>query len=122
MLHHILLANRYWLTLSLGLPFALEEESRVPESLDAIAAQYRDTYTQEIEWVSTLGESDLARRLESPFFQGHSYSVAEGLMQVCMHSHGHRAQSSIRLRMLGGTPPSMDFILWLKERPAPSWN
>jgi len=36
--HHIILANRFWLRLSLGLPFVVEEESRTPESLEAIAA------------------------------------------------------------------------------------
>jgi hypothetical protein len=33
-LHHIILANRFWLLLILGLPFAVEEESRIPESLE----------------------------------------------------------------------------------------
>jgi uncharacterized damage-inducible protein DinB len=39
-----------------------------------------------------------------------------------MHSHGHRAQCATRLRLLGGTPPAMDFILWLKDRPVPDWS
>ena len=49
-------------------------------------------------------------------------SVVQAMMQVCLHSHGHRAQCAVRLRLLGGTPPNMDFILWLKERPAPNWE
>jgi uncharacterized damage-inducible protein DinB len=118
-LHHIILANRFCLLLILGLPFAVEEESRVPESLEAIAVQYRETHTQEIKWVSQVQETDLARNLETPFIPGHCYSVAQALMQVCMHSHGHRTQCATRLRLLGGTPPNMDFILWLNERPAP---
>jgi uncharacterized damage-inducible protein DinB len=122
LLHHIILANRYWLFLSLGLPFAAEEESRVPESLEAIATQYRETHLQELEWVSQIREPDLARMLESPFIPGYSFSVSQALMQVCMHSHGHRAQCAARLRLLGGTPPALDFILWLKERPATNWN
>ena len=43
LLHHIILANRFWLRLSQGLPFVVEEESQMPESLEAIAAQYRET-------------------------------------------------------------------------------
>lgn len=120
--HHILLANRYWLLLSMGLPFAVEEESRVPESLDDIAAQYRGTHEQETKWMSQVQESDLARILESPFIPGHSCSVAHALMQVCLHSQGHRAQCATRLRLLGAVPPTLDFILWLKERPAPDWE
>jgi uncharacterized damage-inducible protein DinB len=65
-----------------------------------------------------LDEADLARTVETPYIPGHSYSLAQALMQVCMHSAAHRAQCSKRLRQLGGTPPGMDFIVWLKERPA----
>jgi uncharacterized damage-inducible protein DinB len=109
------------LLLTLGRPFLQEEESPVPESLEAIAARYRETHSQELEWWSQLRESELARTLETRFIPGHQYSIAQAAMQVCMHSHGHRAQCATRLRLLGGTPPAMDFVLWLKERPAPDW-
>jgi uncharacterized damage-inducible protein DinB len=122
LLHHIILANRFWLCLIRGLPFALEEESQVPDSLAAIAALYQETHAQEVEWIAQAQEAELARLVETPFIPGQSYTVAQALMQVCMHSHGHRAQCATRLRLLGGTPPNMDFILWLKERPAPNWE
>lgn len=122
LLHHIILANRFWLLMSCGLPFAVEEESRIPESLEAIAAQYRETHAQELEWLSQVREPDLAGILETLFIPGHSFSVAQAWVQVCMHSNGHRAQCATRLRLLGGTPPSLDFILWLQERPAPDWE
>src|SRR4029077_20801073 len=67
LLHHILLANRYWLLLILGLPFQAEAESQVPESLGAIAIQYRETHEQEFEWISKVKDIDLERTLESPF-------------------------------------------------------
>lgn len=122
LLHHILLANRFWLSLSRGLPFAVEEESRVPESLAAVAARYRETHEQERDWLAQRREADLARRLETSFLPGHSLSVAQAWVQVCMHSHGHRAQCAARLRLLGGTPPGMDFVLWLKERSDAEWD
>jgi uncharacterized damage-inducible protein DinB len=59
--------------------------------------------------------------LETPFIPGRSFSVAQALTQVCFHSHGHRAQCSMRLRLLGGTPPAMDFLHWLGERPTADW-
>jgi uncharacterized damage-inducible protein DinB len=121
LLHHIILANRFWFSLSVARPFSRDEESRVPESLKAIAARYRETHAQELEWVSQLREPDLARTVETPFIAGHQFSVAQAAMQVCMHSHGHRAQCATRLRLLGGTPPAMDFVQWLKERPDPDW-
>jgi len=122
LLHHIILANRFWLMQTLGRPFALEEERRVPESLEALVGRYRETHIEELEWISKLDETDLGRKLESPFIPAGSCSVAEGMMQVCMHSHGHRSQCATRLRLLGGTPPALDFILWLKERPAADWS
>ena len=121
-LHHILLANRYWLLLILGLPFTVEEESRVPETIEDLVVLYRETHAQEKEWMSQIKESDLARALVTPYIPGHSYSVAQALLQICMHSHGHRAQCAIRLRQLGGVPPNMDFILWLNERPVSDWS
>lgn len=121
LLHHILLANRFWLMLSLGRELALERESQVPESLETITRQYRETHEQEFEWMTRIQESDLAPRLETSFIPGYTFSVGEGMMQVCLHSHGHRAQCATRLRLLGGTPPATDFILWLKERPRPDW-
>jgi uncharacterized damage-inducible protein DinB len=121
LLQHILVAHRYWLHLGQGLPFAADEETRVPDSLEPIVARYRDTQAQEKEWLAVLHESDLARTLESPYFPGRRIAVGDALMQVCMHSHGHRSQCATRLRALGGEPPPLDFILWLKDRPAPVW-
>lgn len=122
LLHHIILANRFWLSLILELRFDIEEESQVPESLVVIAARYRETHAREIEWVSRAQEADLARHLESPLIPVGSCSVAQALMQVGLHSHGHRAQCAARLRLLGGTAPASDFIFWLKERPVADWQ
>ena len=121
LLHHILLANRFWLMLILGLPFVLEDESRIPETLEELKEKYRETHVQEIEWIDQASETDLQRRVETHYIPGQSYSVAEALMQVCLHSHGHRAQCAARLRLLGGTPPNTDFIVWLHDRHVPDW-
>jgi uncharacterized damage-inducible protein DinB len=122
LLHHIVVANRYWVRLILGLPFAIEEEARMPGSLTVLAALYQETHEQEMAWLAQVAESELARVLETPFIPDFSCSVAEALMQVCLHSQGHRAQCATRLRELGATPPALDFILWLKDRPAPDWE
>ena len=54
--------------------------------------------------------------LESPLIPGTRCSVAQAYMQVCLHSHGPRAQAAKMLRRLGGTPPQTDFITWLAAR------
>jgi hypothetical protein len=74
--------------LTLGRPFASKAESPVPESIERVAAQYRETYAQEMERITQVQELDLARILETPFLPGRSFSFAQVLIQVCMHSHG----------------------------------
>jgi uncharacterized damage-inducible protein DinB len=121
LLHHILQANRYWLLLTLQKEFDRESESRVPDTLDSLIARYRETAILELDWLFQLPEADLVRQLRTPFLPTRSFSIAEAVMQICMHSHGHRAQCAVRLRALGGTPPMMDYVVWLVQKPDPEW-
>lgn len=121
LLHHILVANRFWLFLTVGIEFDREMEARVPPSLDALIARYRETEAIEMEWLARCDEAELARELTTARLPGKAFTVAQALMQIALHSHGHRAQAALRLRSLGGTPPRSDFILWTIDRPAPEW-
>src|ERR1700676_1908387 len=123
LLHHILIANRYWLYLILHKEFVREEEARIPDGLDAVIARYKVTEAEELEWLAQCREPDLDHVLlpQSPLLGGQDFSVAQAVMQVCLHSVGHRAQCTSRLRALGGTPTNTDYILWLKDRPAAVW-
>jgi uncharacterized damage-inducible protein DinB len=121
LLHHIILANRFWLFSCLDRPFAVEQESRMPGQLAGIVDLFRETHDLEAEWMSAAGESDLSRRLEGPLIPGGSCSIAQACMQVCLHSQGHRSQCASRLRSLGGQPPVTDFIVWLTDRPQAQW-
>jgi uncharacterized damage-inducible protein DinB len=50
-------------------------------------------------------------------------SRRQALTQAAMHSHYHRGQNATRLRELGGTPPTTDYILWLREgQPGARWH
>jgi uncharacterized damage-inducible protein DinB len=122
LLHHIILANRFWLSLFVGNRFDVDNESRAPESTQGVATLYRETHELELQWLNGLQNSDLDRVVVTPFIPDRSFSVSQALMQVCLHSHGHRAQCAAMLRALGGNPPPIDFIVWLKERPAPDWS
>ena len=81
LLHHILLANRFWLLLSLGRQFDFEKERHVPDSLELLTTQYRETQAQELKWIGQMQDADLERRLETPFLPASTFSVAEGIMQ-----------------------------------------
>ena len=122
LLHHIILANRFWLFACVDRPFVIEEEARVPGALDDVSALFRSTYAIEAEWIAGAGEFDLARRLEGPLIPGGSCSIEQAYMQVCLHSQGHRSQCATRLRSLGGQPPVTDFIVWVTNRPLAQWS
>lgn len=121
-LHHIVMVQRAFLSLFLGRPFDMQKELQPPESLADLENLFRDSHNEELSFVSTLQDADLARVIEMPWIPGSRPSLAEALMQVVMHSQNHRGQSLSRLRAIGGNPPTLDFILWLKDRPAPQWS
>lgn len=121
LLHHVLIANRFWLLAVLGLPFVVEDESQPPSSFETLVQRYWSTHEQEFTWLAAATEADLERVLEHPLIPGGACSVSQALMQVCMHSHGHRAQCAKLLRRHGGVPPMTDFILWLPGRPEAQW-
>jgi uncharacterized damage-inducible protein DinB len=121
LLHHVLLSNRFWILAILGLPFAADDESRLSHSFDELVQRFSSTQEQESRWLAAATEADLTRVLRGPLIPGGKCSVAEALLQVCMHSHGHRAQIAKRLRQHGAVPPTTDFINWLTNRPAAAW-
>ena len=121
LLHHVLIANRFWLLTVLELPFVFEDESRPSSSFGALIQRYCSTQEQESTWLAGATEADLGRVLESPLIPGGKCSVSQAFMQVCMHSHGHRAQCAKLFRRHGGVPPMTDFILWLASRPTAEW-
>lgn len=121
LLHHVLIANRFWLASITGAAFHGADEAATSRTLAALVPRYRDTHDAEATWLSTASSADLERQLESPLIPGGQCSVAQALMQVCLHSLGHRSQAATMLRRLGGTPPPGDFIVWLTSRPAAVW-
>ena len=122
LLHHIDLANRHWFLLIVNEPFDFTKESQPPSSLEAIVSRYKELSDKELAWVSRAVDEDLNRQIASPFLPDLKVSVAEAMLQVCLHSAAHRAQIAAKLRELGGKPPILDFILWLKDRPAADWS
>jgi uncharacterized damage-inducible protein DinB len=148
-LHHIVMVQRAFLSIFLKQPFDMAAESEPPESFEALVAQrarrapqnglrtasrrapfcasslverFRATQPEELAFVKSLDEPALQRIIETPWIPGAKLTLGQTLMQVVMHSQSHRGQCASRLRASGGQPPTLDFILWLKDRPAPAWS
>jgi uncharacterized damage-inducible protein DinB len=121
-LHHIVMVQRAFLSIFLQRPFDMAAESKPPDSLDAFAARFRETHGEELAFVGTLDDAALTRVIQTAWFPGAKLTLAQAMMQVIMHSQSHRGQCASRLREAGGQPPTLDYILWLKDRPAPAWS
>lgn len=121
-LHHIVMVQRAFLSIFLNRPFDMAAESKAPESFDALVARFRETQPEELAFVKSLDESALSRIIETAWIPGTKLTLAQTMMQVVMHSQSHRGQCASRLRAAGGQPPTLDYILWLKDRPAPAWS
>jgi uncharacterized damage-inducible protein DinB len=42
-----------------------------------------------------------------------THTLGESVLQVFLHTQHHRGQVCMRLRDVGGVPPTVDFIVWL---------
>lgn len=95
------------------------EEPPLQELLRAV----RRSHDEAAAFLAEVGPR-LEEPVQVPWFKDPAchLPVREALLQVAMHSHGHRAQNAARLRALGGEAPTTDFIVWVwKGRPAPAW-
>jgi len=119
-LHHVIIVQRFFLSSFLERPFDRSAESQFPASFGQLVQIFQTTHKKELEFVDNLAESDLSRRFELQFLQTQP-TISEGLIQVVMHSQNHRGQCLTRLREDGAKPPTLDYILWAKDQPAPSW-
>lgn len=130
-LYHIHIVQRAFLKVWKG-------EALMPLSSDhftdlaSLLEWTRDSYAELNEYITGLGDMDLARPVVMPWIEmfeariGRKADVPtfhETLLQVAMHSTYHRGQVSTRLRELGGEPPLTDFIVWVwRGKPQPDWQ
>lgn len=119
-LHHVVMVQRYFLSRFLDRPFDHAREALVPASFAVLVEVFWATSDAEIEFVDALTPEDLERRFELPFLKT-EFSLVDGLTQVVMHSQNHRGQCLHYLREHGAETPTLDYILWAKDRPAPAW-
>lgn len=121
LLHHVLVSNRFWISSILGLPFNAEEELRSARTLGDLVDGFRKTQDLETSWLERAPAADLEATIEDARIPGGKRTVKEAIVQVCLHSHGHRAQCAKLLRKHAVAPPATDFILWAAHRNKADW-
>ncbi len=117
-LRHIVGVHRYFLSLFLDCPFHQEEAIAPNATIADLEEHFRHAHREQLEFVKGLTDAALARPLPIPSIEGNEPTLAQALLQVVMHSQNHRGQCLTRLRELGGSPPTLDFVVWVKNQPS----
>lgn len=122
-LHHIhLVQNAFlWITGPRTEEFAVKKLEDFGTMAD-LKSYARKGLSRLNEFVKSVGAAEEV--IEVPWFRPPAkISIRHALMQAAMHSHYHRGQNATRLRDLGGSPPTTDFIVWLhKGQPLADWR
>jgi uncharacterized damage-inducible protein DinB len=94
-----------------------DESERV--SIAALDERFRDTWTRRTAWLDALANTKLAESVVYRDSKESRFSAALGdmMLQMCLHSHHHRAQAVNMLRRLGAAAPELDYMYHVR-RPA----
>ena len=86
------------------------------DSLERIAAAFRQTRTERCEFLRQLQEDALDRTISYVDTRGRSVTLKlwQAVFQGINHSTFHRGQVVEKLRRLGRTPPATDFVLFCR--------
>jgi uncharacterized damage-inducible protein DinB len=120
-LNHVVNAQRYLLSRLTEQPYDVARFKEQPP-FEVLVDHFREAHAANEAFVAFLTEADLGRDFEMPYFKT-NFTLLEGMTQVILHSQNHRGQCLTRLRELGAKPPTLDYILWVKDaHPRPASN
>ena len=120
-LHHIANVQLYLLSRLKKESFDMATFKEQPP-YSQLLERFQQSHAANDAFLASLTEADLAHPFEMPFFKA-NFTLLEGMTQMILHSQNHRGQCLTRLRELGAKPPTLDYILWVKDahpRPASS--
>lgn len=114
---HLVAARRLWLTRLGVAPAAsggLEPKGTPLAELPTRLAEMESLWER---YLAGLDDDAVARRLEYQSLDAGRFenTLGEVLTQLHGHSLYHRGQIALRLRALGVTPPTTDFIFWARK-------
>jgi uncharacterized damage-inducible protein DinB len=117
---HMLNAESLWLSRMSGKERIGPLDSAAVATTEPLIAAWKTVEIRFREWLKTLADADLARKVE--FTIGGttklSMSIAELFEQTVLHGVHHRGQVSLLLRLLGMNPENFDILLYFAERRA----
>jgi len=114
---HALGAEWVWLERWKGTsPTALPDASALG-SVTAVRARWQELWEDQQAFLVALDDDDATRPVSYRLFNGDSDArpLGELMRHVVNHATYHRGQLVTMLRQLGRTPPSTDYIRWLRE-------
>jgi uncharacterized damage-inducible protein DinB len=81
---------------------------------------WEELVRNQMQFLSTLNDGDCSREVRYVDSRGRSLSLTleNALLHVVNHSTYHRGQAASKLRQLGKTPPSTDFVLYCRDSSA----
>ena len=120
-LHHIHQVQHIFLQAWTRAQFNVRERKEF-STIDEIAAWGLEARRGVLAFVEHVSDAELAQHMRMPwaaFFEQQTkqtagvHTMAESVLQVFLHTQHHRGQVCMRMREVGVTPPTIDFILWL---------
>lgn len=118
-LNHILVADRLWIARLAGeAPPALGLDSVLCDDLVGLRQARAAEDERLLDFVLALDERKLANGVAYANFRGerHQQPLGQLLLHVFNHQTHHRGQAHALVSQLGGVPPEMDLVYFIRER------
>jgi uncharacterized damage-inducible protein DinB len=87
------------------------------DSVAAVRSRWDEVWAEQQAFLAGLGSGDAGRAVHYRLLSGEpdSRPLGELVRHVVNHATYHRGQLVTMLRQLGRTPPSTDYVRWLRE-------
>jgi uncharacterized damage-inducible protein DinB len=113
---HIFRSERSWLLrIKEGKP-SIPSKQASDEEWNVLLEQWPILHEEWREWASGLADGDPDRGIDYTDLKGNPYSqpLWQLILHVVNHATHHRGQVSGFLRVLGFTPPPLDFVAYMR--------
>ena len=100
LLHHILIVQRYFLSLFRQSAFDPERERQIPDTIEEMMRRFEEAHADGAAYTAALTETELSRSLNFPPMPTFHPAIRDALVQVATHS---------------GSPPAIDYIIWVRD-------